>query len=159
MTEKTAEIILSFLDRYNRHFEDLAFFLSEKQNRILVDDLKWLEEALAREQAYIMQGNSLEEKRLELFKQSGLEGKKLEELPQYFPEGYEGALRLQKDRLNKSIAKIRQLTQTSNDLVERKLEVQAKLLGVSDFTGIGAYSDSAKIVKGTGGSGDVIGSV
>lgn len=159
MTERTADFIISFLDKYNCHFEALADFLSEKQNRILVDDLKWLEEALAEEQAFIMQGNSLEEKRLEIFQQAGLKDRKFSELPQFFPEGYEGMLRLQSDRLNKSIARIRQLTETANDLVERKLKVQAKLLGVSDFTGIGAYSENAQIIKGKGGSGDVIGSV
>lgn len=159
MTEKTADFIISFLDKYNCHFESLADFLSEKQNRILVDDLEWLENALSEEQAFIMQGNSLEEKRLELFQQAGLKGKKFSELPQLFPEGYEGILKLQSDRLNKSIARIKQLTETANDLVERKLKVQAKLLGVSDFTGIGAYSEDARIIKGSGGSGDVIGSV
>lgn len=159
MTEKTADILIAFLDKYNRHFEELADFLSKKQNKILVDDLKWLEEALKDEQSYIMKGNSLEEKRLEMFEQAGLKGVKMAQLHEHFPPEYEGALRLQNDRLNKSIAKIQQLTATSKDLVERKLEVHKKLLGVSDFTGIGAYSGNAQVIKGNGGSGDVIGSV
>ena len=45
-------------------------------------------------------------------------------------------------------------------MVERKLKVQAKLLGVNELTGIGAYSGDARFVKGGGGSGgDIIGSV
>lgn len=158
MTEKTADILIDFLDNYNRHFESFADFLSEKQNRILVDDLKWLEAALVEEQSYIMKGSSLEEKRLELFRQVGLKDKKLSQLPEYLPPEYAGALRIQSDRLNKSVARIRQLTATSKDLVERKLKVQAKLLGVSEFTGTGAYSEDARIIKG-GGSGDIFGSV
>ncbi len=158
MTERIADILISFLDSYNCHFEDLADFLSEKQNRILVDDLKWLEEALVDEQSFIMKGNSLEEKRLELFAQAGLKDKKLSELPECFPPQYAGVLKLQSDRLNKSIEAIKRLNATSKDLVERKLKVQAKLLGVSEFTGIGAYSEDAKIVKGSGSS-DFIGSV
>lgn len=159
MTERTADILISFLDKYNCHFENLADFLEKKQNKILLDDLNWLEEALVEEQSFIMQGNSLEEKRLEMFEQAGLKGRKFSELPGYFPEGYEGILRLQHDRLNKSIARIRKLNATANDLVERKLKVQAKLLGVSDFTGIGAYSENAQIIKGKGGNNDIIGSV
>lgn len=157
MTAKTADILIDFFDSYNRHFESFADFLSEKQNRILVDDLKWLEAALVEEQSYIMKSSSLEEKRLELFRQVGLENKKLSQLPEYLPPEYAGALRLQSDRLNKSVSRIRQLTATSKDLVERKLKVHAKLLGVSEFTGIGAYSEDARIVKG--GGGDIFGSV
>lgn len=158
MNERTAEIILNFLDGFNRHFEEFADFLAEKQNKILLDDLNWLEEALVDEQSFIMKGNSLEDKRLELFEQAGLTGKKFAELPALFPENYEGALKLQSDRLNRSIGRIKKLTEVSNDLVERKLEVQAKLLGINEFTGIGTYSEDAQIVKGSG-SGDIIGSV
>ena len=158
MTERPAEILISFLNGYNRHFEALADFLTEKQNKILVDDLKWLEAALVDEQSFIMKGNSLEEKRLALFEQAGLKDKRLSELPEHFPPQYAGMLRLQSDRLTKSIENIRRLNAVSKDLVERKLKVQAKLLGVSEFTGIGAYSGDAKIVKGSG-SNDFLGSV
>lgn len=159
ITERTADFLIAFLDKYNRHFEDLADFLEKKQNKILLDDLKWLEKALVEEQSLIMQGNSLEERRLELFEKAGLKGKKFSELPEYFPKGYEGTLRLHHERLNKSVARIKKLTDTAADIVERKLKVQAKLLGVSDFTGIGAYSEDARIIKGKGGDNDIIGSV
>lgn len=158
LNEKTADVIIGFLDRYNRHFEELADFLAKKQNKILLDDLDWLEEALVEEQSFIMKGNSLEDKRLQLFEQVGLKGKTFSELPQFFPEDYHGMLRLQNDRLNKSIGRIKQISQVSEDVVERKLEVQKKLLGVNEFTGIGAYSEDARIIKG-GGDGDIIGSV
>ncbi|MBD5082179.1 MAG: flagellar protein FlgN [Ruminococcaceae bacterium] len=158
VSDRIADIVINFLDGYNCHFEALVDFLTEKQNRILVDDLKWLEEALVDEQSFIMKGNSLEEKRLELFSQTGLKDKKLSDLPDCFPPQYAGVLKLQSDRLTKSIETIRRLNAVSKDLVERKLKVQAKLLGVSEFTGIGAYSGDAKIVKGSG-SGDFLGSV
>ena len=159
ITEKTADFLIAFLEKYNRHFEDMADFLEVKQNKILLDDLKWLEEALVEEQSLIMQGNSLEERRLDLFERAGLKGKKFSELPQCFPESYEGTLRLHQERLNKSVARIRTLTDTAEDIVKRKLKVQEKLLGVSEFTGIGAYSENAQIIKGKGGSNDIIGSV
>ncbi len=160
MTVHTADVIIRFLDQYNAHFEKLADFLLEKQNHILKDDLNWLEEALVDEQSYIMKGNSLEDKRLALFEQAGIKGVKLADLPEFFPEDYVAALDMQSDRLNKSIAKIKRINEISNDLVERKLKVQAKLLGVNDFTGTGAYSGDARFVKGGGGSGgDIIGSV
>ena len=158
MDNRTADIIIAFLDQYNRHFEKLADFLAEKQNRILVDDLTWLEEALVEEQSYIMKGNSLEDKRLALFEQCGLAGKKLSELPELFPEGYSGALNMQSERLNDSIAKIKRLNEVSTDIVNRKLQAQAKLLG-ADLTGVGAYSGDARITKGGSDGGEIIGSV
>lgn len=159
INERTADFLIAFLDKYNCHFEDFADFLEKKQNKILLDDLKWLEEALVAEQSFIMKGNSLEEKRLELFEQAGLKGKRFSELPECFPVGYEGVLRVNSERLNKSVARIKKLTETAADIVERKLKVQAKLLGVSEFTGIGAYSENAQIIKGKGGDNDIIGSV
>lgn len=160
MTVHTADVIIRFLDQYNTHFEKLADFLLEKQNHILKDDLNWLEEALVDEQSYIMKGNSLEDKRLALFEQAGLKGIKLSDLPELFPEDYVPALELQSSRLNKSIAKIKRINEISNDLVERKLKVQSKLLGINELTGIGAYSGDARYVKGSGGAGgDIIGSV
>ena len=160
MDNRTADALIALLDQLNTHFESLADFLAVKQNRILLDDLTWLEEALVEEQSYIMKGNSLETKRLALFEQCGIGGKKLSELPELFPEEYSGALKLQSDRLNDAIAKIKRLNEVSSDIVQRKMQAQAKLLGV-DYTGTGAYSGDAKINKknGPGDGGDIIGSV
>lgn len=159
MTVQTADVLLNFLDRYNTHFEQLADFLLEKQNHILKDDLKWLEEALVDEQSYIMKGNSLEDKRLALFEQAGIKGVRLTDLPALFPKDYIPSLEAQSKRLNNSIAKIKRINEISNDLVERKLKVQSKLLGVNELTGIGSYSEDARFVKKGGGGGDIIGSV
>ena len=159
MDNRTADAIITFMDQYNAHFEKFADFLAVKQNRILLDDLVWLEEALVEEQSYIMKGNSLETKRLALFEQCGIGGKKLSELPELFPEDRRGALHMQSERLNDAIAKIKRLSEVSSDIVQRKMQAQAKLLGV-DLTGTGAYSGDAKISKGgTGDGGDIIGSV
>ncbi|MBD5103846.1 MAG: flagellar protein FlgN [Ruminococcaceae bacterium] len=160
MTVQTAEVIIRFLDQYNTHFEKLANFLLEKQNHILKDDLTWLEDALVDEQSYIMKGNSLEDKRLALFEQAGIKGVKLVDMAELFPEDYIPAFNLQSQRLNNSIAKIKRINEISNDLVERKIKVQSKLLGVNELTGIGAYSGDAHFVKGSSGSGgDIIGNV
>ena len=159
MDNRTADTIIAFLDQYNAHFEKLADFLAKKQNRILLDDLNWLEDALVEEQSYIMKGNSLESKRLALFEQCGIGGKKFAELPDVFPEDYRGELNRQSERLNDSIAKIKRLCEVSSDIVQRKMQAQAKLLGV-DLTGTGAYSGDARISGGgTGDGGDIIGSV
>ena len=160
MDNRTADTIITFLDQFNTHFESMADFLAVKQNRILLDDLNWLEEALAKEQSYIMKGDSLETKRLALFEQCGIGGKKLSELPELFPEEYRGALKLQSDRLNEAIARIKRLNEVSTDIVQKKLKAQAKLLGV-DLTGTGAYSGDAKISRktGLGDGGSIIGSV
>ena len=159
MDNRTADVIIAFLDQFNTHFEKLADFLAVKQNRILLDDLAWLEEALVEEQSYIMKGNSLETKRLALFEQCGIAGKKLSELPELFPEDYRGALQRQSERLNDAIAKIKRLNEVSSDIVQRKMQAQAKLLGV-ELTGTGAYSGDARVSKGGPTDiGDIIGSV
>ena len=159
MDNRTADVIIAFLDQYNAHFEKLADFLAKKQNRILLDDLHWLEDALVEEQSYIMKGNSLESKRLALFEQCGIGGKKFAELPELFPEEYRGVLNREHERLNDSIAKITRLNEVSSDIVERKMQAQAKLLGV-DLTGTGAYSGDAKVSKGgPADGGEIIGSV
>ena len=159
MDNRTADTIITFMDQYNAHFEKYADFLEVKQNRILLDDLNWLEEALKDEQSYIMKGNSLETKRLALFEQCGIGGKKLNELPELFPEEYRGTLNIQSKRLNDVIARITRLSEVGSDLVQRKMQAQAKLFGV-DYTGTGAYSGDAKVSKGgAGDGGDIIGSV
>lgn len=158
MDLNTADCILDFLDEFNAHFEKLADFLAEKQNRILKDDLSWLEDALVDEQSLIMKGNSLENKRLELFERLGVSEKKLSELEEIFPDERKGMMHLQSERLNDSIVKIKRLNEVSVDLVQRKMKVWDKLLGINEFTGTGAYDGDAKIAKG-GAGGDIIGSV
>ena len=161
MNDRTAHAIIAFLDQYSTHFEKFADFLEVKQNRILLDDLTWLEEALVEEQSYIMKGNSLETKRLALFEQCGIGGKKLSELPELFPEELRGVLNMQSERLNDAVARVKRLTEVSSDIVQKKMQAQAKLLGV-DLTGTGAYTGNAKITKGgkvNGDLGDIIGSV
>lgn len=158
MDKRIADTIIAFLDQYCRHFEKFADFLAEKQNKILLDDLNWLEEGLVEEQSYIMKGNSLESKRLALFEQCGLGDRKFAELPGLFPEEYGGALHMHSERLNDAIAKIKRLNEVSSDIVQRKMQAQAKLLGV-ELTGTGAYSGDARISKGGSDGGDIIGSV
>lgn len=155
MEKEIAEVFLEFFDIYNNHFEKYADFLEIKQNKILLDDLKWLESALQEEQKYIMKGNSLEEKRLALFGRAGLGEITLEQLMELFPDELKGDMRLEADRLEKSIGKIKRLSAVSDSIVRRKLEVQAEILGVNDYTGIGTYDQNADAAKGTIGSDDI----
>lgn len=155
MEKEIAEVFLEFFDIYNKHFEKLADFLAVKQNKILLDDLNWLESALQEEQKYIMKGNSLEEKRLALFERAGLGEITLKQLMEMFPDELKGNMQLESDRLEKSIGTIKRLTETSDSIVRRKLEIQAKLLGVNEYTGIGAYDQNADEAKGKIGSDDI----
>lgn len=155
MEKEIAEVFLEFFDIYNKHFEKLADFLAVKQNKILLDDLNWLESALQEEQKYIMKGNSLEEKRLALFERAGLGEITLKQLMEMFPDELKGNMQLESDRLEKSIGTIKRLSETSDSIVRRKLEIQAKLLGVNEYTGIGAYDQNADEAKGKIGSDDI----
>ncbi len=155
MEKEIAEVFLEFFEIYNKHFEKFADFLEVKQNKILLDDLNWLENALQEEQKYIMKGNSLEEKRLALFERAGLGEITLKQLMELFPEELKGNMRLESDRLEKSIGKIKRISATSDSIVRRKLEVQAEILGINDYTGIGTYDQNADETKGTIGSDDI----
>lgn len=155
MEKEIAEVFLEFFDIYNKHFEKFADFLAVKQNKILLDDLNWLESALQEEQKYIMKGNSLEEKRLALFERAGLGEITLKQLMEMFPDELKGNMQLESDRLEKSIGTIKRLSETSDSIVRRKLEIQAKLLGVNEYTGIGTYDQNADEAKGKIGSDDI----
>lgn len=155
MEKEIAEVFLEFFEIYNKHFENFAGFLAVKQNKILLDDLNWLENALQEEQKYIMKGNSLEEKRLALFERAGIGEITLSQLMEMFPDELKGRMQLESDRLQKSIDTIKRLSESCDDIVRRKLEVQANLLGINDYTGIGAYDQNAGEAKGPIGSDDI----
>ena len=76
MTTDVAKEVISFMEKYNRHFEALSAFVSEKRAKVIADELTWLLDSLTVEQKFIMEGNDLEAKSLVLFDKLELENKK-----------------------------------------------------------------------------------
>ena len=42
MTTETADRIIGFLEKYNGAYRDMVAFLTEKQAKVMADDLLWL---------------------------------------------------------------------------------------------------------------------
>ena len=42
MTIETADRIIGFLEKYNSAYRDMVAFLTEKQAKVMADDLLWL---------------------------------------------------------------------------------------------------------------------
>lgn len=161
MELKAANEIIGLLGEYNRHFDEVAAFLREKENKIINDDVIWLNDSLVEEQKLIMKSSSFEQRRLEMLKRMGLGDIRSAELLKLMPEEKKQEFSAACSRMEKSVDEIKRLNQSALDLVERKLQVQAKRMGTSDIgvgvTEVGTYSDKASKVKHS--VGDIIGSV
>ncbi len=151
MDSQTAELLITFFETYNKHYTELFTFLTEKKSKVISDDLVWLLDSLATEQKFIMQGNSLESKRLAVFETIGISGVHSKELIEMFPENYRGQIRVQLDTLTKSVTDIKRLNADILDLVDRKLSLQEKLLNKTNDSPDTYNVKGAKVQKHSGG--------
>ena len=156
-----AKEIIGFLDEYNAHFDNVKAFLRQKENKIINDDLIWLNDSLVEEQKLIMLGNSLEQRRVDMLERMGLGEIPSSKLLEMMPEEKKPEFTMQCRRLEDSVDEIKRLNRSALDLVERKLQVQAEKMGASGIgvgvTEVGTYSEKASKVKHS--VGDIIGSV
>ena len=60
MTTETADRIIGFLEKYNGAYRDMVAFLTEKQAKVMADDLLWLLDSVENEQALVMKIQSEE---------------------------------------------------------------------------------------------------
>lgn len=72
MTIETADRIIGFLEKYNGVYRDMVAFLTEKQAKVMADDLLWLLDSVEDEQALVMKIQSEESARSALFEELGL---------------------------------------------------------------------------------------
>ena len=110
MTVETAKAVIKFMEKYNNHFEELETFVSEKKAKVIADDLVWLLDSLVREQKLVMEGNNLEVKRMALFEEHGIIGKKAKQLISECPEEYRAKLALECVSMEKYIDRIKEIT-------------------------------------------------
>lgn len=126
-------------------------FLMKKHTKILQDDLEWLTASLNDEQAYVMKSQSLENKRLELFKGLGIADKKLDDLIEEAPDDYKARLRLLGTQLTQLVDGIKEMNEQTNDIVKRKLDNQTEFVKRAGiFNKPETYDKNA--AKQTGGS-------
>ncbi|MCL2109754.1 MAG: hypothetical protein FWH20_10465 [Oscillospiraceae bacterium] len=150
--------ILEFLEKYDSHFADLRSFINEKQEKAAGDDLAWLLESLTTEQKFVMQGNSLEAKRLLLFESCGVENYNAEKLIELCPDELKGRMRLISNSIDDSVRYIKETNRNVLELARRKMEAQAEILHDSLIAGSDTYDNSGVKIKKITDDG-IIGSV
>jgi hypothetical protein len=79
---------LTFLEGYARHFENLEAYELEKMKQFHAHDIEAISTGLSREQAFIMQTDVLEKKRVKLFGKTTFE-ELVKDVPDYLRERYE----------------------------------------------------------------------
>ncbi|MBE6889040.1 MAG: flagellar protein FlgN [Ruminococcaceae bacterium] len=128
MDIRTTQAVIKCLEIDCDFYRELSMFLMKKHTKILEDDLEWLTNSLNDEQAYVMKSQSLENKRLELFKGLGIADKKLTELIEEAPEDYRAKLRLLGTQLTELVDSIKEMNEKTNEIVKRKLDNQTEFV-------------------------------
>lgn len=128
MDIRTTQAVIKCLEIDCDFYRELSMFLMKKHTKILEDDLEWLTNSLNDEQAYVMKSQSLENKRLELFKGLGIADKKLTELIEEAPEDYRPKLRLLGTQLTELVDSIKEMNEKTNEIVKRKLDNQTEFV-------------------------------
>jgi len=147
MKQETAKEVIAFMEKYNKHFEALSAFVSEKRAKVLADDLTWLLDSLTAEQKFIMEGNDLEAKRLALFDRLGIAGKKARQLIEECPEELRNKLVLESSAMEKHVDFIKSTNSDIIDIIERKLSIQEKLVNKTHSTASTYTGRGVKVTK------------
>ena len=109
MTIETADKVIRFMEKYNGAYRDMVAFLTEKQAKVMADDLLWLLDSVEDEQALVMKVQAEENARTALFNELGLGEIKAKQLIEDAPDERKSKLTLLYDELTGYIARIKQL--------------------------------------------------
>lgn len=126
MTVQTVTAVIDNMEKLNQHLEALEAFISAKKARVIADDLVWLLDSLTEEQRLVAEGNNLEVKRLKLFDDLGISGKKAKQLIEECPEEYRAKFTSECVKMERHIDRIKQLNIDITEIIERKLSIQEK---------------------------------
>lgn len=143
----TAKSVIAFMEKYNRHFEELSAFVSEKRAKVVADDLTWLLDSLNNEQRLVMEGNNLENQRLALFRELGIEGRKAVQLIDECPAGLAAKLRLECSAMERYVDLIKATNADIIDIIERKLSIQEKMINKTHATASTYTGKGVKVTK------------
>lgn len=124
----TAKAVVKCLEIDVDFYRELTVFLMKKHTKILADDLEWLTDSLNDEQAFLMKSRSLEEKRMELFKGLGIDGRKLKDLVDEAPDDYRPKMSMLYSQLTELVDNITELNAQTTEVVKRKLDNQKEFV-------------------------------
>lgn len=159
ITLETADEIIAFMDKYLETYRSMVGFLTEKQAKVMADDLLWLLDSVEEEQALVMKIQSQENARLALFAELSVDAGKATELIEEAPDERKSRLTMIYDNLTEYISEIRRLNSEIVETVEKKLSVQEELVRGAGMTMAETYNGYGAKVKRTTGSKGFIGNV
>lgn len=159
MTIETADKVIRFLEKYNSVYRDMVAFLTEKQAKVMADDLLWLLDSVEDEQALVMKIQSEENARTALFEELGLGEMKAKQLIEEAPDERKSKLTLLYDELTGYVAKIKQLNNIIVETVEKKLSVQEELIRKTGMTLTETYNGYGAKIKHTSAPKGFIGNI
>ena len=145
MTIETADRIIGFLEKYNGVYRDMVAFLTEKQAKVMADDLLWLLDSVEDEQALVMKIQSEESARSALFEAA--------------PDERKSKLTLLYDELTGYVARIKQLNNIIVETVEKKLSVQEELMRKTGMTLTETYNGYGAKIKHTSAPKGFLGNI
>lgn len=159
MTIETADKVIRFLEKYNSVYRDMVTFLTEKQAKVMADDLLWLLDSVEDEQALVMKIQSEENARTALFEELGLGEMKAKQLIEEAPDERKSKLTLLYDELTEYVVKIKQLNNIIVETVEKKLSVQEELIRKTGMTLTETYNGYGAKIKLTSAPKGFIGNI
>lgn len=119
---------LELLDEVGASLDRLAQLSQEKADAVRQDDLIALDAVLKQEQAMGLNLRGLEQRRLKLAKQLGLEGTSLSDLPRHFSGPLEGQAQQTVERLRQSYTVYRSYADMARNALELDLHKIEKVI-------------------------------
>ena len=123
MSIEKATLLIEFMEKYNKHFSEVATFLLLKQQKILSDNIVWLHDSLQTEQKFSMAGAALENSRMTMLADMGYADFTSSQLLELLPEECKGRFRAECIKLEAAVDKIKETNADIMELLEKKLEV------------------------------------
>lgn len=127
----------NFIDDYNIFWQQVLEKEKEKLNNISLGQLDLVQKSIQDQQAVIMQINNLEEKRMRLQREAGLDGKSFREIIEDAPSEEKPRLTKALELFEKIIGEVRYYNDKSNKIAKDHLD----MIGVSaDDEKLGGYA-------------------
>lgn len=159
MTVETAEAVIKHIEKFNITLREMVVFLTEKQAKVMADDLIWLTDSIDREQALVMKISSEEKSRLELFSELSLDGVKMKEIIEDAPEERKQKLSAVSSEMTGYITDIQRLNAEIVETVEKKLAVQREIVQKTGMQSTTTYNGYGAMIKKTNGNKSFLGNI
>lgn len=122
---------LRLLRELDESLDKLSGLARQKQEHVRRDDLMGLDEVLKQEQAMTLTLRGLEQRRLKLVSQLGLDGTGLDDLPEKFPEELRFEAKQTADAVRESYSLYRSCADAARNMLEVNLHEIERVIAAS----------------------------